>query len=281
MSLKLPNLNQTITDINTLSTFLSHAQFNSSQLATHTPVDAIVICVSAVFHSAEVLFHTLSSHPSLTKILVLCGGIGHSTPLIYEAVKNHSKFSPLYNEIMGLPEARVLEVIMEKFFDGLGEFRKAGGRVLVEYQSTNCGANASCTRALLEINRVEKLETVIVVQDPTMSLRTVASFQKVYADLPSPPTFIGCPLLVPEVELGSDGGMVFKINEHGEGVELSRKEMWDIARFCDLIMGEVPRLRDDEQGYGPRGKGFIAHVDIPEEVEKAWGRLSGDLESRR
>ena len=38
-------------------------------------------------------------------------------------------------------------------------------------------------------------------------------------------------------------------------------------------MGEVPRLRDDRYGYGPVGKGFIAHVDIPENVEKAFSEL--------
>jgi hypothetical protein len=38
-------------------------------------------------------------------------------------------------------------------------------------------------------------------------------------------------------------------------------------------MGEIPRLRDDKEGYGPRGKGFIVHVDIPDEVEEAWRRV--------
>jgi hypothetical protein len=38
-------------------------------------------------------------------------------------------------------------------------------------------------------------------------------------------------------------------------------------------MGEVPRLRDDRHGYGPAGQGFIAHVDIPENVEKAFSEL--------
>ena len=41
-----------------------------------------------------------------------------------------------------------------------------------------------------------------------------------------------------------------------------------------LALGEIPRLRDDEQGYGPRGRGYIVHVDIPEEVERAWERLA-------
>ena len=38
-------------------------------------------------------------------------------------------------------------------------------------------------------------------------------------------------------------------------------------------MGEIQRLRDDENGYGPRGKGFLGHVDIPDEVEAGWQRL--------
>ena len=30
--------------------------------------------------------------------------------------------------------------------------------------------------------------------------------------------------------------------------------LWTKDRFIDLIMGEIPRLRDDENGYGPREK---------------------------
>lgn len=41
-----------------------------------------------------------------------------------------------------------------------------------------------------------------------------------------------------------------------------------------LLLSEVPRLRDDAQGYGPKGRGFIAHVDLPEEVGAAWQRLA-------
>ncbi|MGN1179681.1 MAG: hypothetical protein ACI4SD_00600 [Suilimivivens sp.] len=38
-------------------------------------------------------------------------------------------------------------------------------------------------------------------------------------------------------------------------------------------MGEIPRLRDNEDGYGPKGKNYIAHVDIPVEVESAFEKL--------
>lgn len=49
--------------------------------------------------------------------------------------------------------------------------------------------------------------------------------------------------------------------------------MWDIDRYISLLMGEIPRLSDDENGYGPKGKNFIAHVDITSEVKNAFDEL--------
>lgn len=51
------------------------------------------------------------------------------------------------------------------------------------------------------------------------------------------------------------------------------KGLWNRERFIDLIMGEIPRLRDDSLGYGPMGKGFICHVDIPEKVLDSYNRI--------
>lgn len=51
--------------------------------------------------------------------------------------------------------------------------------------------------------------------------------------------------------------------------------VWDVSRFISLLLGEIPRLRDDTMGYGPNGKGFIDHVDIPAEVEDAHAWLAG------
>lgn len=51
------------------------------------------------------------------------------------------------------------------------------------------------------------------------------------------------------------------------------KGMWDMNRYITLLMGEIPRLSDSIEGYGPNGKGFIAHVDIPGEVETAFSEL--------
>lgn len=49
--------------------------------------------------------------------------------------------------------------------------------------------------------------------------------------------------------------------------------MWRIERFVNLLMGEIPRLRDDKNGYGPKGKNYIAHVDIPDDVGEAFSFL--------
>ena len=62
-------------------------------------------------------------------------------------------------------------------------------------------------------------------------------------------------------------------DEDGLCIQEKIHGMWEIDRYINLLMGEVPRLRDDRHGYGPAGKGFIAHVDIPENVEKAFSEL--------
>ncbi len=49
--------------------------------------------------------------------------------------------------------------------------------------------------------------------------------------------------------------------------------MWDMDRYITLLMGEIPRLSDNADGYGPKGKGYITHVDIPKEAEDAFEEL--------
>ena len=49
--------------------------------------------------------------------------------------------------------------------------------------------------------------------------------------------------------------------------------MWPMERYLTLLMGEISRLSDTPEGYGPSGKGYIAHVEIPEEVETAFTQL--------
>lgn len=258
-------------DINLLARFLAHPQI--PDLISCPPVDCIVICASSVLYQATKLFRILLfSHPHLTKTLVLCGGIGHSTNLIYEAVSRH----PIYHTstVQGLPEAQVLEKILADHFD-YKKLTSQGMKILIEDQSTNCGANASKTRQLLEKHRITP-KSMAIVQDPTMALRTVASFQKVYENVEI--DIKSAPIFVPAVGNAGKDGHGWDWDDH---LGIDTKELWDRERFLDLLIGEIPRLRDNSEGYGPKGKGFIVHVDIPDEVEDAWRRLANTRERRR
>lgn len=119
------------------------------------------------------------------------------------------------------------------------------------------------------------MRSCIVVQDPTMSRRTIASFNKAYEDLPVPdrPYFSACPVFVPKMR-NVDGQLEYDV-ESQDG--LRANDLWEQQRLCELLVGEVTRLKDDENGYGPNGKGFIGHVDVPEEVEQAAKRIRETL----
>ena len=49
--------------------------------------------------------------------------------------------------------------------------------------------------------------------------------------------------------------------------------MWKMDRYIELLLGEIPRLSDNTEGYGPKGRDYIAHVDIPDEVQCAFEAL--------
>lgn len=250
-------------DMNLVAEYLGDRRIQD--LSSSPSVDCIVICASAILYQAEHLFQVLQDRPSLSKCLVLCGGVGHSTHFMYEAVAQHPRFSQIAQDIHGLPEARVLERILDTFFDR-SAITDGGCMILVEDKSTNCGLNASLSRKILDAAGFHNLKTCIIIQDPTMMLRTKASFQKAYEDSLSSPSFISCPIIVPHMQRTEGSGLKYQTLPLGNA-------WWPLDRFLELIVGEVPRLRDDENGYGPRGKRFIPHVEVPEHVEEAWSRL--------
>ena len=147
----------------------------------------------------------------------------------------------------GWPEAAEADLMAE-------HLRRTHGidEVLLERASTNCGDNVTFARDLA-IRSGLRPRTVALVQDPTMQRRMDAVFRLVWPEA----TAVNRP--------APDG-----------------RDTWPRDRWVSLVMGEVPRLRDDEQGYGPLGRGFIAHVEVPDEVEAAhtsllasypdWGR---------
>ncbi|OLN87147.1 Protein YdcF [Colletotrichum chlorophyti] len=311
--------------VNALSSFLAHEQIDSveglnsffqslprkhdAEVQGFQPTDAIVFCASSVLSLADRVFSALnkdnagpSGQQLITEgrntVVVLCGGIGHSTPFLYEAVAKHPHYKAVGDEIQGKPESRVLELIAQRWF-GI-QVSEAGSEeavirpgdknrllVVAEDRSTNCGANASESKRVLEACGVCSPRSIVVVQDPTMAKRTVATFEKTYAGtINGMPQIVSWPTFTPRVrarlpsENEADGDFLAQVGfVDGEARGGHVDGLWSMQRFVDLLMGEIPRLRDDANGYGPNGKGFLSHVDIPSTIEEAWKHIDSMLGS--
>ena len=104
----------------------------------------------------------------------------------------------------------------------------------------------------------EPTGSLVIVQDPTMQRRTHAVVER-WRGGDGP-------------EIRSHAPFVPVVGEDGAG-ETAGDPVWTLDRFRDLALGEISRLTDDRHGYGPRGAGFIAHVDLPDDVVAAHRRL--------
>jgi hypothetical protein len=258
---------QYLDDLSTISAFLSASPDRIAEQGD----TVYMLAGNAVLSTTTALFDHIATlqHPST---LVISGGVGHSTPYLYEAIRKHARFHTLSQSIESLPEALVLERVLSSFYPQLLDDVQEGRlRILTEEKSTNCGANASETKKKLDEAGIRP-KRIVLVQDPTMSLRTRLSLEKAYAGETAPLEIVAW-TITPRLGLNGDGRAVWSVNER-KGMDLvDVSDMWEMDRFVSLVMGEIPRLRDDKAGYGPNGAGFIGHVDIPAEVESAWQRL--------
>ncbi|KRF00009.1 hypothetical protein ASG88_11410 [Nocardioides sp. Soil777] len=200
----------------------------------------MVLCGSAVLRSLDVAADLMAEHPRAR--LVVTGGRGHSTPTLFAAVRSWGIADD------GSSEAAVLAALL------VSRHGVDAGRITLEEASAHCGENASLTAPLLPDGHA------VVVQDPTMQRRTHESFLRALAGR--------------DVTISSRAPFVPVVRPDG-GYDDAGHRAWGMDRFVDLVLGELRRLRDDERGYGPRGTGFIGHVDVPPEVE-ASARLLGE-----
>lgn len=243
-----------LADINSLAQFLAYDQTDNVSPAGLKRYQAplLILLGNAILPVAERAFTALASG-AVNKVLI-AGGIGHSTELLYQAIKDHPRYASIATE--GRSEAEILHDIAVAFFAIEPE------KLLLEIASTNCGDNATQARRVLDLAN-DRSSRIILTQDPLMQRRTDASFRKVWQDRPEV-EFINWPTFVPQLDKLA-GGLQYR----GE----QQQSLWSWPRFASLLLGEIPRLRNAAQGYGPLGKDFIAAVDIPAELEEAYGRL--------
>jgi uncharacterized SAM-binding protein YcdF (DUF218 family) len=208
---------------------------------------------------------------------MIVGGIGHSTSYLIQSIGQNDAYRTI--STTGRTEAdMLLEVAV----------RAAGidpGVVLLERQSTNCGNNATNARDVL-LNRgygASMPQTIVLMQDPTMQRRSHASFAQAWAELAEReslswrPRFVSYAAFIPQVAVNGQGELT--VVAPAAGLGSGQSAVWGIDRLLPLLLGEIPRLRDDEAGYGPKGKGFIPHVDIPSNVERSYSRMAVSFES--
>lgn len=255
---KRPNIEADVTDLNAVVRFLSRTdvpQLTPASLLAHTglsSVDLLVLIGNSVLHTAVKAAD--GWRQGIAEKLLIAGGIGHSTSDLRRNVQNDPRFSEM--DVEEQAEADIFGDLLVQHF-GIDE-----SKILLERNSTNCGANASEVYRLLS-EHDKRPKTMLIVQDPVMQLRTHASFRRVWSDDPGV-RFINCPTFVP------------LLKSKQRRLAFARPDLaglWSMERFLSLVMGEIPRLRDDENGYGPRGRGYIEHVDIPAEIEASYERL--------
>lgn len=206
--------------------------------------DIMVLFGGSIICGGDVLANGIINR--VAKKYIIVGGAGHTTESLRKSV--NEKYPEILTEERA--ESEIFQMYLEKKYNLKADF--------LECESTNCGNNITF---LLQLIKEENLEckSAILVQDATMQYRMEAGLRK-YCNEMKIINYAAYSVTVIE-RLGK---LAFKEDIPG---------MWDMERYISLLMGEISRLRDDEKGYGPKGKDYIVHVDIPYKVEKAFSEL--------
>lgn len=217
------------------------------------PADVLVLLGNSVLAVAERAFTIFRA--GAARRLLIAGGRGHSTKFLEQNLRNDVRYASITS--YGKSEAELLGQMATQFW------RIEPERMLLDTASSNCGENALFALRILQ-DQGAKAECLILMQDPTMQRRIDATFRKVWRDAGLIASIVNDPTWVPELSL-QDGELDFTRRLAG---------CWPVERFVSLVMGEIPRLRDDAAGYGPKGKDLIEHVDVPDIVLAAYARLA-------
>jgi DUF218 domain-containing protein len=206
------------------------------------PADVLVLFGGSPLAGGDVLAEAVRRGTARHYMIV--GGEGHTTDALRARVRAE------------LPSLDPQHTAEADLFAAYLEHRHGLRVPLLERESTNCGSNVElCLRLLRE--RGVPHARLVLVQDATMQQRMDAGFRR---------------WLGPEAEIVNFAAYAVDVVPDGDRLVYDRgvRGMWDLPHYVSLLLGEIPRLTDDEHGYGPNGRGFIAHVDVPDEVRRAF-----------
>jgi uncharacterized SAM-binding protein YcdF (DUF218 family) len=251
------DIEQLCSDINCIAAYLALDDFIRAEPEARESIDAIVLMGNQVMATLPAAFLLARKFPQA--LLLISGGVGHSTGALYENLRG-SAYGHLFADgaiLETMAEAEMIAVVAQRAF-AIPE-----SRLLIEKQSTQCGENARFSLQVLKA-ALGRPATAVILQDPTMQRRAVVTWEREAEIAAVPVRALAHAAFVPRVEPGP-GGLPRLVRSEGT---------WTFERFLALILGEIRRLHDDEDGYGPRGRNFLPHVDIPSTAFESYRRVS-------
>ncbi|EOW1952293.1 TPA: YdcF family protein [Enterococcus faecalis] len=207
--------------------------------------DVLVLFGGSIIYGGDVLAEAMKN--GVAKKYIIVGGVGHTTEALRKKFRKE------------MPQLDVDDLSEAEIFKNYLKLKYKLEPDLLECKSTNCGNNITYLLDLLKESGLI-YESIILLQDSTMQRRMEAGLRK-YIDK----------------NIDIINYAVYSVNVVVKNGRLSFERpilgMWDLEKYMSLLMGEIQRLSDNENGYGPKGKNFIEHVEIPAEVKKAYDEL--------
>lgn len=207
--------------------------------------DVLVLFGGTIVAGVEILKEAIQR--GIAKKFLIVGGHGHTTETLKQQLLT---LCPSIDPKLS-SEAELLAAYL---------CATSGEKVdLLETHSTNCGNNITYLLALLAEHHID-YNTIILCQDATMQKRMAATLEK---------------FAQPDLTIINYATYKVKVTVQNQQLVFvdPPKGMWTVMRYLTLLMGEIPRLTNDVNGYGPKGANFLAPVDIPDEVRKAFTAL--------
>ena len=208
--------------------------------------DVMVLFGGSILAGGDILANAMKNDAA--KKYVIVGGRGHTTASLEEQFYKLYPDSDKNSILSEISEAEIFRNYLKHKYSLQPDF--------LEIHSTNCGNNITNLLKLLKEKNIT-FKNIIISQDATMQLRMEATLKKYLSENIKIINFATYSAKV----CVKDEKLCFENDIFG---------MWDIDRYITLLMGEIARLTDDENGYGPKGTGYTAHIDIPEDVKNAF-----------
>ena len=196
--------------------------------------DVLVLFGGSILAGGDVFAQAIRR--AVAKTYIIVGGAGHTTETLRQEV--HREYPDI--ETTDLPEAEVFQRYLRSVYGVEAD--------VLETQSTNCGNNITYLLPLLRENGIS-CNSIILCQDATMQNRMDAGLRKYAPDC----TIINYAAYAATV---CCKGQTLAYTEPIHG-------MWPMQRYITLLMGEIPRLTDDADGYGQTGKALSRMLKFP------------------